>query len=433
MSARLPFSLIENNIAQPNPRIAILEDRVHLNWQGLREDIDRWIQTFPPDSSIVHHLNQFKLFAENLHSTLMMNFDEKISAPIQDRRIILESLVNGVLTSQWFVLRQVVQQRLPNNPYLANVLEIEEQIAGYYGRLYKALPPSAQEHVPSSPPFVYLGRITELTIFRQPGTPTIVSLPVGVLTQENDKSIGAIAHETGHAIFSCLPTFLEELTMMVNQHFSGIAANQKPLLKTILGWLEEMVADCTGTALEGLLHGESVIWLTTSPDQSVGIGSSTHPPGSLRPFIHLTMLNYLAEKFDGEKRGEKYRSDANLLERKIDIIIGDLLDRRFESIQALTIVKLGEMKTLMEAILVYILDECKLTALANMTLGDVLTTSISGDFKAAVKTRDKWGEKIAAKGDSFVLEFPVFTLDHIDPNTLQTICAWVGIRCVPAQ
>ena len=264
-------------------------NRVKASWDCLVSDVERWKKAFRQDSLMAFHVGQFQMFCANAHARLVNEHDKyKKSIGIMesdDEQRMFESFVIGVLTSQWMLLRQVCQQRLPGNPYEEKLAELDRKAAGYYRQIASAL---GQTEI--CPPLTYLGQIDELLLFNRQA-PMLLSVPFGVLTQPNIDA--AIAHEIGHAFLAMKPKYFYALknaliddlankggyvpSVNVNTRqmsggksvgFPSVSlepGQQKSVIhKMILGWLGEVVADIIGTllyagSLFSLIFGLSVI------------------------------------------------------------------------------------------------------------------------------------------------------------------------------
>lgn len=435
MSNRLPKKLWEGKPDLPINNV--LEWRYIQDLTWLREDINLMQKMFIADNSIHHHhLEQFKVIVEKLPDKLMEQYEASDAIQSESSRYMFKSLIVGVLVSQWIILRDVVQQRLPHYPYYDRLHGAEKKAVDFYNRLYAVLPIDKRANVSKSPPIVFVGKDREVAVFNQRHAPAIISVPFEGLypedniddilrTNEGNKVeqmvVGAVAHETGHAIFTRLPAVLEELNKKVEKQFENVSEHEKPILKTILGWLEEMIADCTGTALEGVRNGDSAIWVTIGPVQFAGIGSDTHPPFPLRPISHWRTLVYLAK----EIQSGSWNNQAAELKNKIDAIYADLFLVRFESIQALDVVTLDEVRLLMIDVLDYILEKCKLSELSNKTLGEFLVDSVNLDEPAKLAPFN-WGNHFL--DEDHILDIPAMTIDHYRGGFMQNILSFFGLR-----
>ncbi len=415
MTARLTFALIQQS---NDPVTDVIKNRIEVEKEGLLKDIDIWLPIFTDDPLIEHHLTQFRIFVEDM---LENKHQAMINAMVEPDRTKFRLSITNTMKAQWFVLRQTAQQRLPGSPYTEDIDVYEKMAKEYYYRLFFSLPTSIQEKLTSSSPLIYIGRSRGVAIFEQQGMPPIINVPINIIEGE-ERSIGALAHEAGHAVFSRIKGLEKELNDKVRQEFKD--RNQDDLLNFILGWLDEMVADCTGTALEGLKHAESAIWMTAPLIGCSDMGSETHPPFAVRTYSHLAMLNFMAKKLPGNN----YDAHASQLEKKMNIICPDLALYQFVLPQKVfPIITLADVSVLMTEILEYILNDCKLSILAGKTLGELLINSVSMNRRRALPAPIDWGKAIQDMGDEFEFELPGIIFEYFGLRIPQGIINALGL------
>jgi hypothetical protein len=396
-------------------RIDGLHGRVEDNWRALQADIEDWLESLAGKEGgiVLHHLEQFRDFCQQAHECLWNEADKFKGWSTADDKISYRALLVGVLTSQWMQLRQALSQRLADSPYQAQLQEFDIDAHIYYYRLYEALPAILQSHPSLSSPIIYLGRLAELTFFN-PQAPGLLSVPFGAVSHyagrvPDNRSLLAIPHEVSHAIFERIPGLTPELQSRVMNDL----ANQDPkptrkeglVHKVIVNWMTEIIADMAGTALVGPEFARSALVISIAPDDMVGVTDHDHPVGLIRPFIHLATLQYLAGR--SEALQAQYQAGIDSLSQDIKALSGIYLDRRFESLPALTIVTLGQVKAELDKVIARVFEQ-DLVTLANQSIGDIL-------FAAATRRADqlehkqprevKWGQiKESCDNDAFVLD-----------------------------
>jgi hypothetical protein len=349
----------------------------------------------PEDTAIRHHVAQFGQFCEQAYGCLMQAHRDR-GWGSADQQITFSSLVTGVFTSQWMQLRQVAHQRLRGSPYEQQLKALDQKAASYYHLLRQILPEGIRGHLSLCPPLVYLGRLAELTLFSR-RAPTVLTVPFGAPYSE--QAALAVPHEVSHAFCSQIPGLFPELRRRVQDSLTNTQPDQqqKVLHEMILGWLAEMVPDSLGAMLAGPAFGESALWISVSPDETVGITDADHPVALIRPYVHLETFRYL------------YGSSDHIvenLEGRLEEIVGDSLDRRLESGPALTIVSLRTVKDEMIKVMGYLLDS-RLDVLKGRSLGQLMSDGIksieSVDTDVALPA---WGEISDQECRQLVLEFP---------------------------
>lgn len=409
-------------------RHILYKDRLNAAWEGLTKDVERWRDTLPEDTAIKHHLGQFRVFCEEAHRCLMEAYPNGGWG-----RLTFRSLVIGVLTSQWMLLRQVASQRLPGHPYQEGLEKFDRQAADNYRRLSQVLPQEVGKHLSLSPPLLYLGRLAELTLFG-PNAPAVLSVPFGVLYEGEGRSARAIPHEVSHAVFKQLSSFLPELKRQVLNFLAGTQPNrqQEVLHEMIMGWLDDIVADLVGTALDGPAFAQSALWITVSSDATVGITDEEHPVPLLRPYVHLEALKHLTKKEPGY--GQAHAAGIESFKDEFSKVVGTRLSRRFESVPALTVISLKTVKDEMVKVIEPVLDS-KLDALGGMSLGEVLVAcaaSKPGDTDVALPgwgeiadEKQEWGKISEEECQQLVLDLP----DSLRPEHATPTASSLAICC----
>ncbi|NWG75375.1 MAG: hypothetical protein HXY24_12320 [Rubrivivax sp.] len=386
-------------------RVETYDNRVEVAWLSLQADIRRWYEALPDDAAAMkHHLAQFQNFSQQAHAFLMADYDAG-GWQSKDNRLSFRALVVGVLTSQWQLLRQVVSQRLSGSPYQKDLLRLDRQTADDYTRLCQALPENIRQHLSVSPPLIYLGRLAGLTLFSEQA-PAVLSMPFGVLT---DERVGqAIFHEIGHAVFDPLVGFQAELQQLVRPGLGKPSGKEKALQGVIGQWLSEIIADMVGTALAGLPFAESAVWLTASSEELIDRADQEHPPGLLRPLIHLVVLEYLAENSESFRQRYPVEAIVSFKKNYIEKVVGSLVNRRFQMAN-LTVVSLGQVGKALEAVVKKLL-ETPLASLDRQTLGQIFVQLHQPEiYESKAIPADKlpqWSEISEEQRRSFLLNLP---------------------------
>lgn len=414
-------------------------DRVKASWECLLADVYAWEKTFKKRQNglMAFHAQQFGTFCKNAHDRLMAEYEKQSSqtGEIDDEQLKFESFVIGALTSQWMLLRQVCQQRLPGNPYKGKLQELDRKAVGYYRQVASVV---TQEKI--CPPLTYLGRIDELLLFKR-DAPLLLSVPFGVLTRPNIDT--AIAHEIGHAFLALQPKYFSELrnllvaafserknpqieerfeTRMMQQDFPvspsvSLEPGQQRFVihKTILGWLGEIVADIVGTMLGDAEFVEQAIWMMASSEDAMQISDAEHPMALLRLYVHLETLKYLS------------KNDFAAIEDDINKMCGTFLDQRCKSLldPVLTVASFGKVKKELLAVVELILTR-SFASLGNKSLGDVMRQARNITVISDINTGElpKWGEMMPNANEPFVLELAdSLRLDYPTPETLPQVFA----------
>ena len=458
-------------------------DRVKASWECLLADVYAWEKTFKKRQNglMAFHAQQFGTFCKNAHDRLMAEYEQDLRKKIRpstgsgravgetpiassvrgepvepccvspdekqssqtgesdDERLKFELFVIGALTSQWMLLRQVCQQRLPGNPYKEKLQELDRKAVGYYRQVASVF---TQEKI--CPPLTYLGRIDELLLFSR-DAPLLLSVPFGVMTQP--KIDAAIAHEIGHAFLALKPTYFSELrnflvaafserknpqiektfeTRMMQQDFPvfpsvSLEPGQQRFVihKTILGWLGEIVADIVGTMLGGVEFVEQAIWMLASSEDAMQISDAEHPMALLRLYVHLATLQYLRENGGCP--------DFSTVEDEINAMCGMFLEQRCKSLSdsVLTIVSFEKVKAALLGVVALILTT-PFPSLSNASLGEVMRQARNIPAVCDINTGElpKWGEMMPEADEPFVLELAdSLRLDYPTPEALPQVFA----------
>jgi hypothetical protein len=391
-------------------RRILYENRIEIAWEGLLADVERWQDSLPEGMTIRHHLGQFGIFCEQAHDCLLKAYQDGGWKHI-GKQLTFRSLVIGVLTSQWMLLRQVVSQRLTNSPYRKDLETFDQRTADYYHLLRQALPKDTREQLSPSPPLIYLGRLAELTLF-SPKAPAVLSVPFGAL--DDDRSANAIPHEVGHAVFEQLSSFLPELKRQVLNFLADPQPNrqQAALQEIVIDWLGEIVADLVGTALAGPAFAKSALWIAASSEDMVDVADKEHPVALIRPYVHLEALKYLAKNPDFKK---DHAAEIEDFEDDVAKIVGTRLNRRFESIPALTVTSLKTTRDEMVKVVKLVL-KTELKVLDEKSLGEILIACCTGKPEDTGAALPEWGEISAEECQQFVLDLPdSLRLDYAMP------------------
>jgi hypothetical protein len=375
-------------------RFTLYESRVNAALDGLTRDIESWQTSLPEGTAVRHHVAQFGQFSRRAYQCLMQAYENRGGATA-DERVTFSSLVTGVFTSQWMQLRQVAHQRLAGSPYRQQLEFLDQKAAGHYHLLRHVSPKGVRERLSLCPPLIYLGRLAELTLFSR-RAPTVLTVPFGAPYSE--QTALAVPHEVGHAFCSQISGLFPELKRRVQDSLAKTQPDQqqKVLHEMILGWLPEMVSDSLGAMLAGPDFGESALWVSVSPDETVGVSDAEHPVALIRPYVHLETFRYL------------YGSDdprVKKLADQVEQIVKDHLDRRLESGPVLTVVSLRTVRDEMIKVLGYMLDST-LDALAGRSLGQLMRDGASTGSVDTDVVLPAWGEISDEECQQLVLELP---------------------------
>ncbi len=375
-------------------RFMLYENRVNAALDGLARDVESWRTSLPEGTAIRHHVAQFGQFSQRAYGCLMQAYDNRGGATA-DERVTFSSLVTGVFTSQWMQLRQVAHQRLAGSPYHKQLEDLDQKAAKHYHLLRHISPEGVRGHLPLCPPLIYLGRLAEITLFSR-RAPKVVTVPFGAPYSE--QTALAVPHEVSHAFGSEIPGLFPELRRRVEDSLASTQPDpqQKVLHEMILGWLPEMVPDALGAMLAGPDFGESALWISVSPDETIGVSDAEHPVALIRPYVHLETFRYL------------YGSDdprVKKLADRVEQIVEDHLDRRLESGPVLTVVSLRTVRDEMIKIVRLMLDST-LDALEGRSLGQLMRDGASTGSVDTDVVLPAWGEISDEECGRLVLELP---------------------------
>jgi len=387
-------------------RYALYENRVNAALDGLARDIESWRRSLPENTAIRHHVAQFGQFSRRAYECLMQAYQDR-GWGNADQRITFSSLVTGVFTSQWMQLRQVAHQRLGGSPYQQQLKVFDQKAANYYHLLRQTSPEGIRRHLSLCPPLVYLGHLAKLTLFSR-RAPTVLTVPFGAPYSE--QTALAVPHEVSHAFCSQIPGLFPELRRRVQDLLTNTQPDQQQgvLHGMILGWLAEMVPDSIGAMLAGPDFGESALWISVSPDETVGISDTEHPVALIRPYVHLETFRYLYGSDDPNVKN---------LEDRVEEIVRDSLDRRLESGPVLTVVSLRTVRDEMIKVLGYVLDS-RLDVLEGRSLGQLMRDGASIGSVDTDVALPAWGEISDEECRQLVLELPdSLRLDFATPVT----------------
>lgn len=346
-------------------REMILTQRIESEEQGLFNDINLWKACIPPGTVIRHHIDQFEQLCYWMVDQLEGSFSHKPALWPNLDQSTFKTLIVSVLSGKWILLRQVIQQRSSGSPYLKTLEELDGFADNCYQRLRSVLQSKefAVKGISESSPLVYLGPIARLFLFDEEA-PCLISAPFGAANDKDEHgkelSRQTIPHEVGHAIFEQISGLLDELKFKINANLARTTTSKKQSLiqSVILNWLEEMLADMTGTALAGRPFAESASQITIMPEKIVGITDGYHPIPLLRSFVH----GWVLEQLDPETGAE--------FNQQLIILTAGYIDRPFESLPAVITVTMKEVKEELLKIVEQVWD-CPLDTLHDGSLGAV--------------------------------------------------------------
>jgi hypothetical protein len=363
-------------------RNELLDLRIKSEHRGLFKDIELWKNSMEEGTVIRHHIYQFELLCRLMLEQLKESTTFRPERWSKMDPSTFRSLIISVLGGKWHLLRQVAEQHSASSPYLATLQDLDQFADGCYQRLYAVLKDMCHvEKLSRSSPLVYLGPIARLFLFDEQA-PCLISAPFGAANDDdkNGKELcrETIPHEVGHAIFEQLPGLLDELRFKTETGLKKPKSKKIALIRSIiLNWLEEMVADMTGTALDGRRFADSALQLNIMPDQMVGITDGYHPIPLLRSFVHGWVLKQIAP------------GSAAAFDEHLNLITADFIDRPFESLPAVITVTMREVKDELLTIAAQVWN-CKLKSLDRHTLGEVFQAvyqTAAGD----PRTPPAWG------------------------------------------
>jgi hypothetical protein len=410
-------------MSQGSERLTLFTDRVNTAWSGLLADIEDWRVALPEETDTKHHVSQFGSLCQQVHDRLVEAYQGG-GWESADDRLVFESMITGVLTAQWALLRQVAHQRLPDNPYQQVLGELDRRAADDYSRLRQAVPKQVRDHLSPSPPLVYLGRLQEPSLF-SPKAPSILSVPLGA-SRDNRAKL-AVSHGVVHAVLKQIPCFVPELGRLATVSFGRPKQDRQRaiLVRTILGWLNQIVEDMIATALAGLDFARNALWINAIPESQAGITDERHPPSFIRPYVHLQALTYLAE----ERPGPDEELDAEIvaLANDIETTFGQYASRRFESIPALAVMPLSTVRDEMIQVIEQALD-AKLKAFAGRSLGEVLIDCATGSPASEQIPLPGWGEISDEEFPQLDMGIPESLIDFAVPfPPAWPLCCRIGL------
>jgi hypothetical protein len=413
-----------------NQRQQNIQQCIALDQMGLLKDIERWFQLLQDQNSssaIFHHIKEFKTFANLLLNgdvstpSLESKFLSKFPEESDDKKFSFDSVVLGVLLSQWSQLRVIAEQRSNGQPYQIKAQDLDYIAATFYYRLRNILPTTILSFVSEAPPLVYIGRVAEVTLIGH-DSPALLSVPYGVMeTPLDDTNLAfqTIPHEVAHAVLNQIPNFFEEMDWVLIKALSK--SDRSPLARSfytvIREWLNEILADMVGTALGGLSFAQSALMIMSPVDQDALTTDQGHPLSIIRPYIHLNIL---------DKLGLTSSSDLATLNNQIQAVYMGYGSKPFEKLPDLSIASIDDLK---EELLVTI-DTILATTFE--TLGNIqfqiLLSQCARKSSVVVPVLPNWSN--AAKKTDFVLGFAGETSPvHSNPTIFAyKICCDLGWR-----
>jgi len=413
-------------------RPKIFVKRVDAESESLLFDIAQLRNLLSPGSAIQHHVEQFEVLATRILVDEIDSLYDSDRWPDLDRSTF-KSVIVSLLASNWVVLRQVALQRAPGNPYLNVLQSLDDKSEEDYERLRQALEDvSGLKNISNSPPLVYLGPIARLFVFDEKG-PCVISTPFGVVNQQNalaqTLSTQTIPHEVAHAIFEEIPDLLDELKLRISidNRPSAIepTKKQRAIDSVIFNWLNEIIADMAGTALEGEAFARSAAIIMTVPEKIIARADQTHPAPLLRPYIHAQVLKKL------------FSDAAPSFYKSLDKSTSKYQNQPYEGLPAFIDVSLEELLTCLVEIVDRIWDT-ELKTLGGSTLGKVLTAAAHKKVsKRVIDELPKWGDpEENQKPEDEVLRLlgPIDLVSPLpSPQLFESeVCCWVGAQtCCP--
>jgi hypothetical protein len=306
-------------------------------------------------------------------------------------------------------------------------LKTLEQLDHFAGSCYQRLRLVLQSDeyrvkgISESSPLVYLGPIARLFLFDEEA-PCLISVPFGAANNQDhngsELSRQTIPHEVGHAIIEEISGMLEELKFKTNSQLAGTTTSKKQGLirSVILNWLEEMVADMTGTALGGRAFAESASQLTIMPEKIIGLTDGYHPIPLLRSFVH----GWVLEQLDPD--------DGITFNQHMTQLTVNYIDQPFESLPAAITVTMKEVKKeLLE--IVALVWGCNLEALNGHTLGELLQAVFHADTPSELNPRAQWGN-LTGKSEDVIFRL-------VGPNSLISplpdLPLYLDVVCCPMK
>jgi hypothetical protein len=373
-------------------RDLILNQRIQSEYEGLFHDIALWKEAMPQGTIIRHHIDQFETLCNWMRDQLEGSFEHKPGLWPNLDQSTFKTLIVSVLSGKWILLRQVVQQRLAGSPYLDTLAELDAFADSCYRRLRTVLMNEGKvEGLSESSPLVYLGPIARLFLFDEEA-PCLISAPFGAANDHdpNGKNLcrQTVPHEVGHAIFEQMSGLIEELKFKVESSLTSPKTKKQKLIRSVIrNWLEEVVADITGTALGGLPFAESASQINIMPERLVGITDGEHPIPLLRSFVH----GWVMDKLDPEASVEFSQRLSGLTSR--------YLNRPFESLPAVIPVNMKEVRDELLAV-VEVVWNCELQALQGCSVGHIFQTVYQTPAPSdGLRMPPGWGSRVDGSED----------------------------------
>ena len=420
-------------------RSSLYEARIGAAWKSLLADINRWeiklatsLSRNVSDRLIQHHIVQFNQFAVRGYNALI-NETQDTRLTENNEIVDFEALVVGVFTAQWLLLRDVASQRVAGSPYRSGLHSLDKEAQQYYAKLYyvfnqhldRSSTSYYKDRIASFAPLVYLGNITQLTIFNR-RVPLMISIPFGALShpeypdtnQISKATRMALPHEIAHSIFAQIPELIEELVGKLKEEIdadASLSRSKRVIYTMAINWTEEICADLVGTALAGEAFARSARWVMAGSSSLAGVTDESHPPTILRPIIHLIALSCIQEN-EPDKEYEDVRIARAYLQEEIKHnhakvnLLPDSpsrLERQFRSVPALMFVQLKTIYDVLVDLVERRLLNTELDVLNKKTLAALLVEISNVPKKRLPDDKfDPWGEIGIAPGE-FVLDSPV--------------------------
>jgi hypothetical protein len=398
----------------------------------------------PGKSPIQHHIEQFSRLSTQGRNWLVDEYDRTISPATPEDREIFIAFLNGTLSSQWAILRQLALQRLEGSPYKNALESLDDRASACHFCLQDALAEPIKNAISNSPPMINLGFTANITMFSD-NAPSVIGLPFGAVQEmmiapgektaqgplpENKHIIvQGIAHEVSHSVFNSIPHFFCELKTKLNQRIAAMESDKVSTAKQILiwrhmmPWLNEMVADLSGTAFGSFEYATSARLVFASPFDDKDAPDPDHPITILRPWIHFWLLERLVKDApEGACQPDPNKAKDDL-EAVLDQSVRRFLNKRHQAITDLVIIRIKDVRDELEKFTNAILDE-KLDALGGEALYTVLLRlwkDLDRETKhpvSAIALYDWGDEKIKRGPDQFILkQTSPSTMEHSLPIT----------------
>ncbi len=291
---------------------------------------------------------------------------------------------------------------------------------------------------------MYIGRATELRLFGN--APAVIDVPFGALygdMQNNGAAFGplkasdvpssqsalGIAHELGHIICDRLPDLIPDIEGQVRIGLNRIRSTrqQRTIQDAVLPWLEEIVADMFGTALDDLSFARGALKRTNSPVDLLDRGDRTHPIMVIRPYVHLATLSYLAQQIPNYRVTQ---DDITRLAKDIDTVARGRLDRRFEFASAVTAVPLkAVMEEMLKVVGEIFLAKPGVFREQKMTIGDLLVACANAVPDPDACTLPTWGDDLDQDEERAQPVLDATSLEFADSSPFCSLCHLVGLTC----